>query len=134
MNEGSNGICDYMPERVLYPLDEKYYNTDAYWQGVANLQADSPAPNAARGGDNFFTLLGISKPHRNDNDLNRWESGEIKYNNLFIGKWYGTSEEELLVNASKEYPEIKTAADLKKYLGYTIEKVLRTENIVKSKE
>ncbi|MCD8260993.1 MAG: SusD/RagB family nutrient-binding outer membrane lipoprotein [Bacteroides sp.] len=94
--EGSNGICDYMQERLLYPVDEQIYNTAAYHQATLNLQTKSTAPNPARGGDNFFTLLQIATQQPDGGDLSKWMSGEIIYDGEFIRNWYSKTMEEVL--------------------------------------
>lgn len=97
-SQGSNGVCDYMQERLLYPIDEQSYNIGEYKLAVANLQAKSPAPNPARGGDNFYTLLQIAAPQIDNGDLSKWMSGEIVYDGGFIRNWYGKTLEEVLQN------------------------------------
>ncbi|MDR2653145.1 MAG: hypothetical protein LBC68_12700 [Prevotellaceae bacterium] len=46
----------------------------------------------------------IAKP--NPQKIDDWESGVIRFNTQFLQKWYGTTEEEFIINASKEYPKI----------------------------
>ena len=62
------------------------------------MQAKSPAPNPARGGDNFYTLLQIAAPQIDNGDLSKWMSGEIVYDGGFIRNWYGKTLEEVLQN------------------------------------
>ena len=116
--EGSNGICDYMQERALYPLSEIRYNIDGYRQGVADLQASSPAPKSYRNGDNFFTSLQIAASQVNGGDLTNWLSGEIVYDGGFIRHWYGKTREEML--AKLNIPEDPHNADreLTDRIGY----------------
>ena len=101
--EGSNGICDYMQERLLYPQKEQTLNSAGYYQGASDLQANSPAPNPARNGDNFFTLLRIAAPQTGD--INVWANarydsgagpGMIYYDGSFVRHWYGSTREEVL--------------------------------------
>jgi hypothetical protein len=124
VNEGSDGICDFMPERLLYPQNEMIYNKEAYYQAIADLQQDSPAPNPARWGDNFYTLLRIARPHLQSREP--WTSGTVRYNAEFIYKWYGTTQEELIDNAKKEYPAITNVAGLTRYIGYKVTSVIST--------
>jgi hypothetical protein len=95
--EGSNSICDYMQERLLYPVNEQSYNASGYARAVSDLQAESPAPNPARHGDNFFTLLKFAAPQINGGDLKHWLDGRIVYDGGFIRNWYGKTLEEILV-------------------------------------
>lgn len=125
VNEGSNGLEDFMPERLLYPFDEMSKNPTAYYNAITNLQANSPSPNGARWGDNFFTLLGISKP--NPDKISNWETGKIRYNTLFLQKWYGKTQEEFIQRAKISYPGITDSTSLKQYIGYTA-KYLKTYN------
>jgi hypothetical protein len=124
VNEGSNGICDFIPERFIYPRNEMNYNQGAYYNAVAALQQNSPAPNPVRWGDNFYTPLGIAKP--NPQDLERWSSGVLKYNAGFIRKWYGATQEEFISNAQKEYPQITNASGLSRYIGFKVTQELST--------
>jgi hypothetical protein len=94
--EGSNGVCDYMQERLLYPVNEQSYNASGYAQAVIDLQSESPAPNPSRHGDNFFTLLKFAAPQIDSGDLTRWLSGRIVYDGGFIRNWYGKTLEEVL--------------------------------------
>jgi hypothetical protein len=118
--QGSNGRCDFIPERIIYPKNEMNYNKDAYYAAVADLQAQSPDPNPAREGDNFFTLLRIAKPDPGLSNLNPWISGYIVYNSRFYRKWYGNTQEEFIENARKEYPEITDVSELEQYIGYKV--------------
>jgi hypothetical protein len=121
--EGSNGICDYMQERLLYPQSEIRYNQAGYLQGVADLQANSPVPKPYRGGDNFFTSLQIAAPQPNNGDLTGWLSGEIVYDGGFIRHWYGTSREEML--AKLGIIEGKNAdRELTTMIGYDLKSVV----------
>jgi hypothetical protein len=122
--EGSDGICDFMSERLLYPRDEMIYNKDAYYNAIDNLQRESPTPNPARWGDNFYTLLKIAKP--NPQNKAQWTSGTIVFNSQFIQKWYGKTEEEFIANAQIEYPLITDSRTLARYIGYKVTKVIST--------
>lgn len=124
VNQGSNGICDFIPERLIYPRDEMNYNRLAYYAGVADLQKESPAPNPARWGDNFYTLLRIAKP--NPQSLDKWNSGYIVYNADFVHKWYGATEEEMVRNAGKDDPRITSAFAMARLMGYRITKEIST--------
>jgi hypothetical protein len=124
LNLGSNGACDFIPERLLYPLDEIRYNPVGYYDAIKTMQETSPSPNPARWGDNFFTLLRIAKP--NSQDIGIWETGVIVYNTQFLQKWYGKTEEEFIINASKEYPKIVSVPSLARYIGYRVNKVIST--------
>ncbi|GHT62794.1 hypothetical protein FACS189451_08020 [Bacteroidia bacterium] len=124
LNLGSNGACDFIPERLLYPRDEILYNPVGYYAAIDVMQETSPGPNPARWGDNFFTLLRIAKP--NPQRIDDWESGVIKFNAQFLQKWYGKTEEEFIINASKEYPKIVSVPSMARYIGYRVNKVLST--------
>jgi len=119
--EGSNGICDYMQERLLYPVDERVYNTTGYTQASADLQASSPAPNPARSGDNFFTLLQFAAQQPNGGDLTKWLSGEIIYDGGFIRNWYGKTMEEVLQNVG-----VSSEDELKNAIRYELMSVRST--------
>lgn len=96
--EGSNGVCEYMMERLNYPINEQSANTAAWEQACKNLQQESPAPNAVRGGDNYFTLLSWAAPQPDGGDLTKWMSGEIVYDGSIALHWYGRTMEEVLAN------------------------------------
>lgn len=120
-SEGGNGVCDFMQERLLYPMDEQSYNITGYKQAVADLQANSPAPNPARSGDNFYTLLQIATPQPDGGDLTKWLSGEIIFDGGFIRNWYGKTMEEVTqtVGATNE-------AELKDIIRYELMSVRST--------
>lgn len=96
--EGSNGVCEYMMERLLYPLKEHSANTVAWEQACIDLQKESPAPNSARGGDNYFTLLSWAAPQPDGGNLDKWLEGEIVYDGSTALHWYGRTMEEVLAN------------------------------------
>jgi hypothetical protein len=124
---GSNNRNDFMPERFLYAREEISYNRDAYYAAIANLQATSPNPRPdARWGDNFLTPLGFAKPF--PYDLSQWDNGTVIYNAQFAQKWYGKTEEDFIINAAKEYPDINRNPQLGLIIciGYKVTKVLST--------
>jgi hypothetical protein len=128
-NEGGNGICDFTPERLLYPKKEMNYNRDAYYDAIANLQSNSATPNPARWGDNFYTALRITKA--NPLSLDSWIiPGQVEYNARFINKWYGKTQEEFILNAGKDYPAMAAnATGLARYIGYKVTLVLSTYEV-----
>ncbi|MDR3217680.1 MAG: SusD/RagB family nutrient-binding outer membrane lipoprotein [Dysgonamonadaceae bacterium] len=124
LNLGSTGIGDFIPERLLYPRDEITYNPVGYYAAIEEMQATSPSPNPARWGDNFFTLLRIAKP--NPQNINDWNSGVVVFNAQFLQKWYGKTEEEFVINASKDYPTIVSVPSLARYAGYRVNTIIST--------
>ena len=128
VNEGSNGVYDFIPERLLYSAKEISDNKQAYYGAIDNLQKSSSSPNPSHWGDNFYTSLQIAKP--NSQSLSNWETGVLKYNNAFVRKFYGKTEEEFVIGAQQYYPSVKTIYDL--YLtttiNYKVVKVISTYN------
>lgn len=96
--EGSNGVCEWMMERFLYPINEQSTNGEAYAQACIDLQQESPAGNAARNGDNYFTLLAWAAPQPDNGNLDKWLGGDIIFDGSFIYRWYGATMEEMLAN------------------------------------
>jgi len=118
VSQGSNGICDYMQERLLYPENEQVYNLEGYQQATTNLQAKSPAPNSARGGDNFYTLLQIAAPQIEGGSLANWTSGEIIYDGRFIRNWYGRTLEQVYQTVG-----VSTMEELTEKIQFSLEDV-----------
>lgn len=96
--EGSNGVCEYMMERMTYPIKEQSANTVAWQQACTDLQRESPMGNPVRNGDNYFTLLSWAAPQPDGGNLDKWLEGEIIFDGSFIYHWYGRTLEEMLAN------------------------------------
>lgn len=126
--EGSNGICEYMMERFNYPINEQSSNAEAYAQACVDLQKESPAPNAVRGGDNYFTLLSWATQQPNNGNLDNWLSGEIVYDGSFIYRWYGSTQEQVMANVG-----VTTVAELANKICYEIMSVRSTYDPVTGK-
>lgn len=125
--EGSNGICDWMMERLLYPQNEKAANTDAYNVACQLLQQESPEGSSVREGDNFYTLLRFAKK-RTGATISDWAGGhvtvagqpvnaEIHYHSEWLNHPYGATYEEVLKALGA-----KTEADLKESVNYSTPK------------
>lgn len=113
--EGSNGVCEYMMERMNYPLREHSANTEAWQQACIDLQQESPAPNQARGGDNYFTLLKWAAPQPNNGNLDKWLNGEIIFDGTFIYHWYGRTLEEVM-----DATDTSSESELASKIGYEL--------------
>jgi len=122
--QGSNGICDWMMERLLYPQNEKAANTDEYFAACESLQKESPEGNSNRNGDNFFTMLRFAA-RRTGYSLDDWSkgnvtvagdylNGEIHYHSEFLHHPYGFTYEEVLKTLNA-----KTDAELKTLVDYS---------------
>lgn len=120
--QGSNGICDWMMERLLYPQNEKSANYDEYIKACQLLQKESPDGNTVRDGDNFFTMLRFAKK-RTGYTIEDWVKGEvtvsgdylnaeIHYHSDFLMHPYGTTHDEVLKTLkAKDDAELKTLVD-----------------------
>lgn len=125
--EGSNGICDWMMERLLYPINEYAANETAVRNAVISLNDASPVPDRVHHhGDNFYTLLRFAAPQIGD--IQKWAvgdvtvaghyiGGEITYHNEFVCHPYGATYEEVLKTLGA-----KTDAELKSLVDYSANK------------
>ncbi len=103
--DGSNGICDWMMERLLYPTNEHASNETAWRAAIVSLNAASPAPDAVHNqGDNFYTLLRFAAPQIGD--IEKWTvgdvtvagdnlGGEIHFHGDFVRHPYGFTYEDV---------------------------------------
>lgn len=113
--DGSNGVCEYMMERLNYPQREQSANAEAWKQACIDLQKESPAPNAASGGDNYFTLLKWAAPQPDGGSLDKWLGGEIVFDGTFIYHWYGRTLEEVMATVG-----VASEAELSAKIGYEL--------------
>lgn len=110
---GGNGICDWYSERLAYPQNEMYHNREGYEEAVAMLVKNSPEPNMAHDGDNFYTTLGIAAPQRTG--LDWWAQGhDIEYDGAWLRHPYGYTLEDVLKNTG-----FTTEKELKSNMKYS---------------
>lgn len=123
--DGSNGKEDFTPQRLIYAPNEMATNSTAYYNGISILQANSSQPNNIRWGDNYYTTLQFALPEtRNTAD---WESRKIIYNWKAVQKWYGSTENEFILNTQKTVnSSIVDASGLSTYIGYKVISVVKT--------
>ena len=115
--------CDYVPERLLYPLQEQNLNQECFWEGVALNQMSSKAPNRVLNGANFYTPLGMSAEYygleENPNMLiENWMNFEIRYNSDITQQYYGHTIAEFIENVKFDYPESNGIEGLMKYIDF----------------
>lgn len=131
-NEGSYGSagyyqCDYAPERQILPLWERNYNRYCYMEGCQQIQHASRKPNAARGGDNFYTPLAMAAPYYAlsvaDDALKVWENFQIYYHYDLAMKYYGDAiNEKFYDNVRRYYPQCpSTMAGLKDFIDLEVQ-------------
>lgn len=120
--DGSNGICDWTMERLLYPQNEQAANEAAWRAAIASLNAASPSPDPVHNhGDNFYTSLRFAGPA--PGDIQKWSvgdvtvagvymNGEVHYHGEFVRHPYGFTYEEVCrtLGASTD-AELKTLVD-----------------------
>lgn len=120
--DGSNGICDFMMERLLYPINEYASNGSALRDAIVSLNNASPAPDREHHqGDNFYTLLRFAAPQ--PGNIDKWSvgdvtvagdylGGEIHYHGEFVRHPYGFTYEEVLKTlGAKDDAELKSLVD-----------------------
>lgn len=114
---------DYVPERLLYPLQEQNLNAGCYQEAVAMNQTSSKAPNRTLNGANFYTPLGMSAEYygleENPNMLvENWQNMEIRYNSDVTQQYYGHTIAEFMENVKFDYPESEGMEGLEKYIDF----------------
>lgn len=138
--EGSNGICDFMMERLIYPINEHAANTEAWLEAIKELQRESPwwakeEYKTANNGDNFYTLLRFAAPQ--PENIDDWYTGNVTVgghllndgvkpllypHSEFIRHPYGRTYEEILKNVGETYNvTINDDADAQKKLTELID-------------
>lgn len=130
--EGGNMYYGW-PERLYFPDAERQTNAEAYYRAIDLLQKNSPKPNAARWGDNIFTMLQFAKPVPNQEEMIAgWENSDyVQFNMDFQAKKYGQTYEEFLKNA-RELTGIKDAEEaLDKAYHFLIEATLLVYKVEK---
>ena len=130
--EGGNMYYGW-PERLYFPDSERQTNAEAYYRAIDLLQKNSPKPNAARWGDNIFTMLQFAKPVPNQEEMiASWENIDyVQFNMDFQAKKYGQTYEEFLKNA-RELTGIKDAEEaLDKAYNFLIEATLLVYKVEK---
>ena len=130
--EGGNMYYGW-PERLYFPDAERQTNAEAYYRAIDLLQKNSPKPNAARWGDNIFTMLQFAKPVPNQEEMiASWENIDyVQFNMDFQAKKYGQTYEEFLKNA-RELTGIKDAEEaLDKAYNFLIEATLLVYKVEK---
>ena len=130
--EGGNMYYGW-PERLYFPDAERQTNAEAYYRAIDLLQKNSPKPNAARWGDNIFTMLQFAKPVPNQEEMIAgWENSDyVQFNMDFQAKKYGQTYEEFLKNA-RELTGIKEAEEaLDKAYNFLIEATLLVYKVEK---
>lgn len=117
--QGSNGVCDWMMERLIYPLNEHAANEKEWRNAVSELQRECPwiakeEYRSANNGDNFYTLLRFAAPQ--PQSIDKWFDGDvyvngehmqqdgqgmIHYHSEFLRNPYGKTYEEICANVGK---------------------------------
>lgn len=124
------GDKDYaFPERVYFPDVERRTNGEAYYEAISILQANSPAPNEGRWGDNVYTLLHFAKPIPNlEQRIAEYRNIQyVAFNMEIQEKKYGMNYEEFVETAKKK-TGIKDddEAALDKAFNFKVSEVIRT--------
>ncbi|MBD8347868.1 SusD/RagB family nutrient-binding outer membrane lipoprotein [Dysgonomonas sp. HGC4] len=125
--EGSNDRFEFAPERFIYSINERATNRSEYDKAIQTLQKNSPKGDAAsRWGDNLWTHLNFAKvnPALAGADA-KWSNRTFIWNQHAIQNQYGKTEEDLIKNAHKEFPQITDTIGLKTYLKYEIVEIVK---------
>lgn len=126
--EGGNKDYAY-PQRLYFPLLELQINAEAYYEAIASLQENSPAPNPGRWGDNVFTVLDFAIPVPNvEEKVANWKEIQyVEYNMEMQEKKYGKNYEEF-VKTARGMTGITDddEAALKKAFNFEISGVIKT--------
>lgn len=96
----ANAQCEWQ-ERLYFPDIERNINPTGYYDAIEKLQANSPAPNDARWGDNIYTVLQFAKPVPNKAEKIEYYENmtNLYYNMDMCAHWWGDTWEEMLTNA-----------------------------------